>query len=124
MNSWGNDELERRIDELLASSVSRGSEPEGFKVNLVPYKPQFPWLKVSYVLVVAVIAGFFMVQWLNTQNLENIDYNSLFSLSTLSGFVSGINPGQAVSLIAIAVGLGGAIISFLSERQRVLHHML
>lgn len=124
MNSWGNDKLERRIDELLASSVSRGSEPEGFSVHLIPSRPPFPWMKVAYILIAAAIAGFFMNQWLSLQNLDDIDYGSVFSLETLSGLFSGISTGKAVSLIAVAIGLGGTLISFLSERQRVLHRML
>ena len=124
MNSWGNDPLERRIDELLASSVRRGSEPSGFTVKLAPRRPPFPWLKVAYILIAAAVAGFFAVQWLAGSNLQDIDYSSFTSLDGVASLFSGMSAGRAVSIIAMVVGLLGTAISFMSDRHRLLHPML
>lgn len=124
MNSWGNDILEKRMDELLLSSVSCGSEPADFTVSLVPRRPAFPWQKILYVLVAAVILGFFMVQWFQVQKLEAGDYKSIFTANSFSTLFSGINPGELVSIVAIVIGLGGTLVAFLSEKKRVLHRML
>lgn len=124
MNSWGNDELEGRMDELLASSVSRGSEPVGFSVKLALHKPPFPWFSIAYILVAAVIAGFFMVQWLAGQNLASINFSSLFDLDSLAGLFAGISSGKAVSIVAVVIGFFGTVISFLPDRRRVLRHIL
>lgn len=124
MNSWGNDRLEEKIDGMLTSSVSRGSEPRGFSVRFMPSRPLFPWMYVVYVLAAAVVLGFFMAQWLGGQNLENIDYISLFSLERLTGLFSGMTFGGLISGLAVILGLGGAILTFLPEKQRVLRYML
>ncbi len=124
MNSWGNDRLEEKIDEMLTSSVSRGSEPRGFSVRFMPRRPLFPWISVIYVVAAAVVLGFFMSQWLNGQNLENIDYRSMFSFERLSGLFSGATSGELMSGLAIILGLGGAILAFLPEKQQGLRHLL
>jgi len=124
MNSWGNDKLEGRMDELLTSSVSRGSEPAGFHVRLTPVKPSFPWLTIAYILAAACIAGFFTVQWLAGQNLASMDFGSLFRIDTLTGMFDGISSGKAVSIVAVIIGLFGTVISFLPDKPRVLHRML
>ncbi len=124
MNSWGNDKLEGRIDELLTSSVSRGSEPAGFHVKLTPVKPSFPWLRIAYILAAACIAGFFMVQWLAGQDPASLNFGSLFKIDTLTGMFTGISSGKAVSIVAVIVGLFGTVISFLPDKPRVLHHIL
>ncbi|MCD4708511.1 MAG: hypothetical protein K8S62_12335 [Candidatus Sabulitectum sp.] len=124
MNSWRNDRLEEKIDEMLTSSVSRGSEPAGFSVRFMPRRPMFPWLSLVYVLAGAAVLGFFMAQWLGGQNLENIDYISLFSLERLTGLFSGMTFGGLISGLAVILGLSGAIFTFLPEKQRVLRYML
>ena len=124
MNSWGNDKLEAKIDEMLTSSVSRGSEPTGFRVRFMPRRPVFPWISVVYVLIGAVILGFFFAQWLGGQNLENTDYRSLFSFSGLSTLFSGVSTTELISGLAIALGLGGAIMAFLPEKQQVFRYLM
>ncbi|MCK5130657.1 MAG: hypothetical protein KAR40_00715 [Candidatus Sabulitectum sp.] len=124
MNSWGNDRLEEKIDEMLTSSVSCGSEPRGFSVRFMPSRPTFPWLSIVYVLIGAAVFGFFMAQWLGGQNLENIDYRSLFSFERLSGLFSGVTSGELISGLAIILGLGGAVLTFLPEKRRVFRFML
>lgn len=124
MNSWGNDRLEEKIDEMLTSSVSRGSEPAGFSVRFMPNRPLFPWMYVVYVLAAAVVLGFFMAQWLYGQNLENIDYVSMFSFERLSGLFSSVSTGGLMSGLAIILGLGGAILTFLPEKQQRLRRLL
>jgi len=124
MNSWGNDRLEEKIDEMLTSSVSRGSEPRGFSVRFMPRRPLFPWIYVVYVLAIAAVLGFFMAQWLNGQNLENIDYGAMFSFERLSSLFSGVSAGGLMSGLAIILGLGGAVLAFLPEKQQGLRHLL
>ncbi|MCK5785018.1 MAG: hypothetical protein KAH54_00520 [Candidatus Sabulitectum sp.] len=124
MNSWGNNRLEKKIDEMLTSSVSRGSEPAGYSVRLMPRRPMFPWLSLVFVIAGAALLGFFMAQWLGGQNLENIDYGSLFSIERLSGLFSGLSAGRIVSGLAIILGLGGAILTFMPEKQQVLKHLM
>ncbi|MEA3265903.1 MAG: hypothetical protein U9P42_03035 [Candidatus Fermentibacteria bacterium] len=124
MNSWGNDRLEEKIDEMLTSSVSRGSEPRGFSVRFMPRRPLFPWIYVIYVLAAAAVLGFFMTQWLNGQDFENVDYVSVFSFERLSGLFSGITIVGLMSGLAIILGLGGAILTFLPEKQQGLRHLL
>jgi len=124
MNSWGNDKLEGRMDELLTSSVSRGSEPAGFHVKLTPLKPSFPWLRIAYILATACIAGLFMLQWLAGQDLTSMDYSSLFQIDSITGIFAGISAGKAVSIVAVVIGLFGSVISFLPDRPGVLHRML
>ncbi len=124
MNSWGNDKLEAKIDEMLTSSVSRGSEPDGFMVRFMPRRPMFPWFSVVYVLIGAAVLGFFLSQWLGEKNLENADYVSLFSIDRFSNLFSGVTTGGLISALAIILGLGGAILTFLPEKQQVLKHIL
>lgn len=124
MNSWGNDRLEEKIDEMLTSSVSRGSEPKGFSVRFMPSRPLFPWMYVVYVLAATIVLGFFMAQWLYGQNLENIDYVSMFSFERLSDLFSSVSTGDLMSGLAIILGLGGAILTFLPEKQQRLRHLL
>ncbi len=124
MNSWGNNRLEEKIDEMLTSSVSRGSEPAGFTVRFMPRRPVFPWLSAVYVLMGAAVLGFFMAQWLGGQNLEDIDYVSVFSFEKLSGLFSGMTSGGLISGLAIILGLGGAILTFLPEKKQILRHIL
>ena len=124
MNSWGNHRLDKRIDEMLTASVSSGSEPAGYAVRIMPRRPLFPWLSLTYVLVGTAVFGFFMAQWLGGQNLESIDYGSLFSMERLSGLFSGLSTGKLISGLAIILGLGGAILTFLPEKQQVLKHLM
>ena len=123
MNSWGNDRLEMKIDEMLTFSVSRGSEPAGYSVRFMPRRPLFPWLSLVYVLIGVALLGFFMAQWLGGQNLENMNYRALFSFERLSGLFSGVSAGGLISGLAIILGLGGAILTFLPEKQ-VLKHLM
>lgn len=124
MNSWGNHRLEEKIDEMLTSSVSCGSEPKGFSVRLMPRRPLFPWISVVYVVAAAVLLGFFMSQWFDGQDLENVDYVSVFSFEGLSGLLSGVSTVGLISGLAIILGLGGAILTFLPERQQGLRRLL
>jgi hypothetical protein len=124
MNSWGNDRLEEKIDAMLVSSVSKGSEPSDFRVRFMPRMPVFPWLTVLYVLTAALILGFLMAQWFQGQNLESIDYASVFSIERVSDLFSGMGSGGLISTLAVILGLGGAIMAFLPEKLRVLRHML
>jgi hypothetical protein len=124
MNSWGNDRLEEKIDAMLVSSVSKGSEPSDFRVRFMPRMPVFPWLTVLYVLTAALILGFLMAQWFQGQNLESIDYASVFSIERVSDLFSGMGSGGLISTLAVILGLGGAIMAFLPEKLRLLRHML
>lgn len=124
MNSWGNDRLEEKIDEMLTSSVSRGSEPAGYSVRFMPHRPLFSWLPLIFVLAVAAVLGFFMAQWLGGQNLESVDYGSIFSFERLTGLFSGATFGGIVSGLAIILGLGGAILTFLPDKGQILRHIL
>ncbi len=124
MNSWGNDKLEELIDDLLTSSVSSGAEPKGYQVRCMSRRPVFPWISVAYVLLGAVILSFFFAQWLEVQNLENINYVSLFSIEKVTELFSGVTTSGLISSLAIILGLGGAIVTFLPERQQTLKHLL
>ncbi|MCP4647616.1 MAG: hypothetical protein GY852_07760 [bacterium] len=124
MNSWGNNRLEAKIDEMLTSSVNRGAEPFGFSVRFMPRRPLFPWLSVVYVLIGAAVIGFFFAQWIGGQNLENADYGALFSFNRITDLFSGVTAGGLVSGLAIILGLGGAILTFLPEKQQGLGHLL
>jgi|GEM_PF-1471937 len=124
MNSWGNDLLEEKIDTMLASSVSRGSEPSGFRVKFMPRRPVFPWLTVVFVLSTALILAFLMAYWLQKQDLTGIDYSSVFSVERVFNLFSEIGSGGIISALAVILGLGGAIMAFLPEKKRPLRHML
>ena len=124
MNSWGNDRLEEKIDGMLTSSVSRGSEPAGYSVRFMPRRPLFPWLPVIGVIAVASVLAFFMAQWLGDQSLETVDYGSMFSFERLTGLFSGATSGGIISGLAIILGLGGAILTFLPDKQQILRNIL
>ena len=124
MNSWGNDRLEEKIDKMLTSSVSRGSEPAGFNIRLMPRRPVLPWFSVVCVLIGAVVLDFFMAQWLSGQNPGNIDFGSVISFERVSNSISGVTPEGIISGLAIILGLGGAILTFLPEKRHILRHIL
>jgi hypothetical protein len=120
MNSLVDNTLNNRIDEMLAASVSSGSEPDGFSVRLMPRRPVFPWLAAASVAVVFSVQGYLMARWLGKQDLGNIDYAAVFSVETFSGLVEGIHCSQPVFCLAIVLGLAGAIVTFLPEKQQIL----
>lgn len=124
MNSSGNSRFETLIDEMLTSSVSRGSEPEGFKVRFMPRRPIFPWLKLVYVLSGAVVLSCFMAHWFSSWNFENTDFQSMFSLERLWSMLSGVSSGGLVSALAIVLGLIGAILTFLPEKPGITQRLL
>ena len=103
MNSSPDNKLEETIDQLLASSVSPGSEPEGLHIGPMPSRPEFPWMYLVYALAGVCICGPFLVQWLLRQQLEEIDYIRVFSFDGISALCSGLSSGTLATLIGLAV---------------------
>ena len=122
MSSLVDNTLNDRIDEMLAASVSSGSEPEGFSVRLMPRRPVFPWLTAAIVVVVFSVMGYFVARWLGEQDLGSVDYAAVFSVETLGGLLRGVHCGQPVFCLAIVLGLAGAVAAFLPEKQQMLKY--
>lgn len=121
MNSWGNDSFERKIDELLTDSVKTGSEPRGFRVNLMPSRPKLPWLSMVSVLIVAIVLVVLGTHWLISLNL---DYSFDLSYENITGFVTEKITVDLVFALAIVLGVGGILLSFFPNNKRVLNHIL
>ncbi len=122
MNSLVNNTLNNKIEEMLAASVSSGSEPDGFSVRLMPSRPVFPWLAAVSVVAVFSVLGYLMARWFGGQNLGSVDYTAVFSVETFKGLVGGIHCGQPVFCLAIVLGLAGAIVAFLPEKQQIVKY--
>jgi len=120
MNSLPDDRLEETIDQLLASSVSPGSEPAGFRIGPMPRRPEFPWMYLVYALAGLSISGFFLVQWLLMQNLQEIDYMHLFSLDGITALFSGISSGTLATLF----GLAAAVTVLVPEKLKLLYRTI
>ena len=117
MNSLPDNRLEETIDQLLASSVSPGSEPEGLHIGSMPSRPEFQWMYLLYALVGLSISGFLIVQWLLGQHLEEIDYIHLFSLNGITALCSGISSGTLATLF----GLAAAVSLILPDKLKLLY---
>ncbi len=124
MNSWGNDELEKRMEELLSSSVRRGSEPAGFSVKTVPRRPGFPWGRMVFLVAAACAGVFFLWQLPVVKDLGSIDYGAFFSTDGAAGFFSAISQGKAVSTAAVLTGITGGLVCLFPDLGRVLRRML
>jgi hypothetical protein len=120
MNSLPDHRLEETIDQLLASSVSPGSEPEGFHIGPMPSRPEFQWMQLVYALAGVSIFGFFLIDWLFSQNIEEIDFIHLFSLDGITALFSGESSG----ILATLIGLAAAMLLILPEKLKLLYHTL
>ena len=120
MNSLPDNRLEETIDQLLASSVSPGSEPAGFRIGPMPSRPEFPWRCLVSALAGLSLIGFFLVPWLLAQPLEEIDYNHLFSLDGITALCSGVSS----EILATLFGLAAAVALLLPEKLKLLYRTL
>lgn len=116
MNSLPDHRLEEQIDQLLASSVSPGSEPEGLHIGPMPRRPEFQWMQLVYALAGVSIFGFFLIDWLFSQNIEEIDFISLFSLDGVASLASAISSGTLETIL----GLAAAAVLILPEKLKIL----
>jgi hypothetical protein len=116
MNSLPDNRLEETLDQLLAASVSPGSEPEGFYIGLMPRRPVFPWMQLIYALTGVSIFGFFFMDWLFSRNIAEIDYAYLFSLDGITALFSGVSTGTLTTLM----GLAAAAVLILPEKLKLL----
>ena len=120
MNSLPDNRLEETIDQLLASSVSPGSEPAGFRIGPMPRRPEFPWMQLVYAVVGLSIFGLFLVQWLLMQNLQEVDYMHMFSLDGITALFSGISSGT----LATMLGCAAAVSFLLPEKLKLIYRAL
>jgi len=116
MNSLPDNRLEETIDQLLASSVSPGSEPAGFHIGPMPLRPEFPWMQVVYALTGVSIFGFLFMDWLFSQNVAEIDYAHLFTLDGVTALFAGVSSGTLATLL----GLAAAALLVLPEKLKLL----
>jgi hypothetical protein len=119
MNSLPENRLEEKIDQLLTSSVSPGSEPEGLRIGLMPRRPEFQWMQLFYALAGVGLFGFFLIQWLFIQNIEEVDFIHLFSWEVISVHLYGISSGT----VATIIGLAAAALLILPEKLKLLYRM-
>ena len=115
MNSLPDNQLEETIDQLLAASVSPGSEPEGFCIVSMPSRPEFPWIQLVYALTGVSIFGFFFMDWLFSQNMAEIDFMHLFSLDGVTALFTGVSSGTLATLL----GLAAAAVLILPEKLKL-----
>ena len=120
MNSLPDKRLEETIDQLLAASVSPGSEPEGFRVGAMPRLPEFQWMQLFYALTGVSILGGVFIQWLFSHNVSEIDFTHLFSVDKVSSLFLGISPGT----LATILGLAATMLFLLPEKLKVLYRTL
>jgi hypothetical protein len=120
MNSLPDHRLEEQIDQLLAASVGPGSEPEGFHIDPMPRRPEFQWMQLFYALAGVSIFGFFLIDWLFSQNIEEIDFIHLFSLDGVSSLFLGVSSGT----LATILGLAAAAVLILPEKLKLLYRTL
>ena len=116
MNSLPDNQLEETIDQLLAASVSPGSEPEGFHIAPMPRRPEFPWMQLIYALTGTGILGFFFMDWLFSQDMAEIDFMHLFSLDGVTALFTGVSSGTLATLL----GLAAAAVLVLQEKLKLL----
>ena len=120
MNSLPDHKLEEAIDELLTASVSPGSEPEGFRIAPMPLRPEFQWVQLFYALAGLSIFGFFLIQWLLSQNIGEFDFLHLFSLDGATSLVGNISSGTVATLL----GLAATMLLILPEKLKLLYRTL
>ena len=120
MNSLPDHRLEETIDQLLAASVSPGSEPTGLRIGPMPRRPEFPWMYLVSALAGLSLFGFFLIPWLLAQPLEEIDYVHLFSLDGITVLFSGVSSG----ILATLFGLAAAVALLLPEKLKRLYRTL
>jgi hypothetical protein len=120
MNSLPDNRLEETIDQLLASSVSPGSEPKGLHIGPMPSRPEFEWMNLVYALVGVSMFGFYLTQWMFSQNFEAIDYTAMFSLDGLSNLITGISSGT----LATVIGLVAVALLTLPEKLKLLYRTI
>ena len=120
MNSLPDNRLEETIDQLLAASVSPGSEPVGFRIRPMPARPVFPWLGLASALIGTGLFGFLLYHWLVEYDFETLDYKPMLSLDEFFMFISGISSGTWVSLL----GIFGLALASILEKLRFLYRML
>jgi hypothetical protein len=118
MNSLPDNRLEETLDQLLAASVSPGSEPEGFQIGPMPHRPEFPWMQLVYALTGVSIFGFIFMDWLFSQNMAELDFMHLFSLDGVTSLFAGISSGTLATLL----GLAAAAVLILPEKLKLLSH--
>lgn len=118
MNSLPDNKLEETLDQLLASSVSAGSEPEGLHIGSMPSRPQFQWMYLVYAAGVFSLSGFFFVQWLLGLHLEGISIH-LFSLEEVVALLSRVSSGTLVTL----VGIFTVAAFILPEKLKILYRI-
>ena len=117
MNSLPDNRLEEKIDQLLASSVSPGSAPEGLHIVPMPCRPEFHWMPLVYALAGVCIFGFFLIQWVLSLNIEEVDFIHLFSWEGITALMTGVSSGTLATLL----GLAAAALLILPEKLKLLY---
>lgn len=120
MNSSPDQRLEETIDQLLTASVSPGSEPEGFHISPMPRRPEFQWMQLFYALTGVIIFGFFLMDWLFSQNIGETDFIHLFTMDGASSLLGGVSSGTLATLL----GLAAAMLFILPEKLKLLYRTL
>ena len=120
MNSLPDNRLEETIDQLLTASVSPGSEPQGFQIGPMPSRPEFQWMQLFYALAGVGVFGVFLIDWLLSQNMGEVDFIHLFSLDGMTALFSGISAGSLVTLL----GLAAAAAVLVPEKLKLLYRTI
>ena len=120
MNSLPEQRLEETIDQLLTASVSAGSEPQGFHIGPMPRRPEFQWMQLFYALAGVGVFGIFLMDWLFSQNIGEVDFIHLFSLDGASSLILGVSSGTLATLL----GLAAAMWLILPEKLKLLYYKL
>jgi len=120
MNSLPEQRLEETIDQLLTASVSAGSEPQGFHIGPMPRRPEFQWMQLFYALAGVGVFGIFLMDWLFSQNIGEVDFIHLFSLDSVSSLLGSVSSGTLATLL----GLAATMWLILPEKLKLLYHKL
>jgi len=120
MNSLPDNRLEETIDQLLSASVSPGSEPHGFHIGPMPRRPEFQWMQLFYALAGVGVFGFFLIDWLFSQNIGEVDFIHLFSLDGASSLLGSVSSGTLATLL----GLAATMVLILPEKLKLLYYKL
>ena len=120
MNSLPDNRLEETIDQLLTASVSPGSEPHGFHIGPMPSRPEFQWVQLFYALAGVGVFGVFLLDWLFSQNLGEVDFMRLFSLDGVASLLGSISSGTLATLL----GLAATMWLILPEKLKLLYYKL